>query len=99
MAQARILMLDEPTRGIDVGARSEIYERMYGFAEAGGAVLFASSDMAEVLGVADRIVVMREGCVAGIVPRAEASADVLMRLALPQAASTSSPSDRDVIPA
>ena len=99
MAQARILMLDEPTRGIDVGARSEIYERMYGFAEAGGAVLFASSDMAEVLGVADRIVVMREGSVAGIVPRAEASADVLMRLALPQAASTSSPSDRDVIPA
>ena len=104
MAQARILMLDEPTRGIDVGARSEIYERMYAFAEAGGAVLFASSDMAEVLGVADRIVVMREGCVAGIVPRAEASADVLMRLALPQGAAApsfpdpSSP-DRDTIPA
>lgn len=83
MAQAEVLLLDEPTRGIDVGARSEIYERMYHFAEAGGAVLFASSDMAEVLGVADRIAVMREGRLAAIVPRDEASAERLMRLALP----------------
>ncbi|TKD51834.1 L-arabinose ABC transporter ATP-binding protein AraG [Sphingomonas baiyangensis] len=84
MAGARILLLDEPTRGIDVGARSEIYGHIYGFAEDGGSVLFASSDMAEVLGVADRIVVMCEGRIAGIVDRADATADRLLRLALPE---------------
>jgi L-arabinose transport system ATP-binding protein len=83
MAGARVLLLDEPTRGIDVGARSEIYDHIYAFAEAGGTVLFASSDMAEVLGVADRIVVMREGAVAGEVPRDKATPDLLLRLALP----------------
>lgn len=85
MAEARVLLLDEPTRGIDVGARSEIYDRIYRFAEEGGAVLFASSDMAEVLGVADRIAVMREGRMVAIVPRAEADPETLLRLALPQA--------------
>jgi L-arabinose transport system ATP-binding protein len=95
MAQAQVLLLDEPTRGIDVGARSEIYERMYRFAEDGGAVLFASSDMAEVLGVADRIIVMREGRLSAIVPRAEASAERLMRLALPDSTSTE-PSSTDL---
>ncbi len=83
MADARVLLLDEPTRGIDVGARSEIYDHVYGFAESGGTVLFASSDMAEVLGVADRIVVMREGVVAGTLTRDEATPDRLLRLALP----------------
>ncbi len=83
MAQSRILILDEPTRGIDVGARSEIYERIYRFAEEGGAVLFASSDMAEVLGIADRIAVMREGRLVEIVARDEATAERLLRLALP----------------
>jgi len=83
MADARVLLLDEPTRGIDVGARSEIYDLIYAFAEGGGTVLFASSDMAEVLGVADRIVVMREGAVAGEVPRRYAEPDRLLRLALP----------------
>ncbi|MEH3106858.1 MAG: ATP-binding cassette domain-containing protein [Sphingomonas fennica] len=85
MAEARILLLDEPTRGIDVGARSEIYARMYDFAEAGGTLLVASSDMPEVLGIADRIVVMRDGAVSGILDRAEASAERLLRLALPDA--------------
>jgi L-arabinose transport system ATP-binding protein len=92
MANAGVLLLDEPTRGIDVGARSEIYDHIYAFAEAGGTVLFASSDMAEILGVADRIVVMREGAVAGTVPREAASADRLLRLALPTAA----PSPADI---
>lgn len=89
MASARLLLLDEPTRGIDVGARSEIYDRMYDFAERGGSVLFASSDMAEVLGVADRIAVMRDGCLAAILSRAEATAERLMRLALPETPSPS----------
>ena len=58
---------------------------MYRLAEEGRTILFASSDMPEVMGVADRIVVMREGTVAGIVPRAEATSDTLLRLALPDA--------------
>lgn len=85
LADASILLLDEPTRGIDVGARSEIYGHIYDFAERGGTVLLASSDLPEVLGVADRIVVMRDGAVSGIVPRADATAERLLRLALPDA--------------
>jgi len=84
-ADSRILLMDEPTRGIDVGARSEIYAHMYRLAEEGRTILFASSDMPEVMGVADRIIVMREGRVAGIVPRADATPDRLLRLALPDA--------------
>lgn len=93
LANARILLLDEPTRGIDVGARSEIYRHIYRFAEDGGTVLFASSDMPEVLGVADRIVVMSGGRVTGILDRSDASPDALLRLALQNAASTSQPKD------
>jgi L-arabinose transport system ATP-binding protein len=96
-AGARVLLLDEPTRGIDVGARSEIYELIYRFAEDGGTVLFASSDMAEVLGVADRIAVMREGALAGIISRDEATPAGLLRLALPQGNQASS--NQDAIPA
>jgi L-arabinose transport system ATP-binding protein len=84
-AESRILLMDEPTRGIDVGARSEIYAHMYRLAEDGRTILFASSDMPETMGVADRIVVMREGCIAGIVDRADATPDLLLRLALPDA--------------
>jgi L-arabinose transport system ATP-binding protein len=84
-ADARILLMDEPTRGIDIGARSEIYAHMYRLADAGRTILFASSDMPEVMGVADRIVVMREGRIAGIVERGDATADHLLRLALPDA--------------
>lgn len=82
LAEARILLLDEPTRGIDVGARSEIYGHIYRFAEGGGTILFASSDLPEVMGVADRIVVMSAGRVAGIVDRADATPELLLRLAL-----------------
>ena len=83
MAGADILLLDEPTRGIDVGARAEIYDHLHGFAAGGGAVLFASSDLPEVLGIADRIVVMRDGAVAAILPRGEATPETVLRLALP----------------
>ena len=84
-ADSEILLMDEPTRGIDVGARSEIYGHIYRLVEAGKTVLFASSDMPEVMGVADRIVVMREGVIAGIVDRSEATSELLLRLALPDA--------------
>lgn len=84
-ADARILLMDEPTRGIDVGARSEIYAHIYRLAEEGRTILFASSDMPEVMGVADRIIVMREGGIAGILDRGEATPERLLRLALPDA--------------
>ena len=92
-ADSDILLMDEPTRGIDVGARSEIYDHIYRLAEAGKTVLFASSDMPEVMGVADRIVVMREGAIAGIVGRDEATPDLLLRLALPDAAPDAAAAD------
>lgn len=79
-----VFVMDEPTRGIDVGARAQIYELLYGLAEAGRTVLLVSSDLAEVIGVADRIVVMKEGCIVGELPKAEASPDQLIKLALPR---------------
>lgn len=63
--EMKVILLDEPTRSIDVGAKHEIYNVIYALAAQGVAVLFASSDLPEVLGVADRIVVMREGEIAG----------------------------------
>ena len=68
----RVVIFDEPTRGIDVGSKSEIYRLMRGLADAGVAVLMISSDMEEVIGVSDRIVVMREGRIARL-PRARPS--------------------------
>ncbi|MDQ2986441.1 MAG: L-arabinose ABC transporter ATP-binding protein AraG [Armatimonadota bacterium] len=83
--EVRVLMLDEPTRGIDVGAKREIYEIIYGLAESGVGILIVSSELPEVLGVCDRILVMREGQLVGDVPRAEATQEKIIRLALPQA--------------
>jgi L-arabinose transport system ATP-binding protein len=79
-----VFLMDEPTRGIDVGARAEIYNLLYELAEAGRTVIMVSSDLAEVIGVADRIIVMREGRIAGSVPKADASPDQLIKLALPR---------------
>jgi ribose transport system ATP-binding protein len=80
----RLVIFDEPTRGIDVGSKSEIYRLMRGLANAGVAVLMISSDMEEVIGVSDRIVVMREGRIAGFLARAEFSEENVMRLAVGQ---------------
>jgi len=80
----RLVIFDEPTRGIDVGSKSEIYRLMRGLADAGVAVLMISSDMEEVIGVSDRIVVMREGWIAGFLARAEFSEENVMRLAVGQ---------------
>ena len=63
-APPKVLIFDEPTRGIDVGAKSEIYEPDGALADAGVAVLMISSDMEEVLGMSDRILVMHEGRIA-----------------------------------
>ncbi|MDP1631690.1 MAG: L-arabinose ABC transporter ATP-binding protein AraG [Caulobacter sp.] len=90
-AEAQILLLDEPTRGIDVGSRSEIYSLMYSLAAEGRTLLVVSSDMPEVLGVCDRILVMREGALAGELSREAATPDALLRLALPAASDNGDP--------
>ena len=79
-----VFLMDEPTRGIDIGARSEIYQLLYQLAEAGKTVIVVSSDLAEVIGISDRIMVMREGCIVGEVLKQDATPDRLLRLALPQ---------------
>lgn len=64
-ADTEILILDEPTRGIDVNARSEFYALMNDFVESGGAIIMISSEMPEVIGIANRVIVMREGRISG----------------------------------
>lgn len=78
----KVIIFDEPTRGIDVGAKSEIYRLMRGLADAGVAVLMISSDMEEVIGVSDRVAVMHEGRIAGILERAQCSEENILRLAV-----------------
>jgi ribose transport system ATP-binding protein len=79
--KCRVLILDEPTRGIDVGAKNEIYALMNSLCDRGQAVLMISSELPEVLGVAHRVYVMREGRVVGELTRAEATQERIMQLA------------------
>lgn len=79
--QPKVLMLDEPTRGIDVGAKAEIHGLMDQLAQQGVGVLMISSELPEVLGVADRILVMHEGRITGEFSRDEATQDAIMRAA------------------
>lgn len=78
----KVLILDEPTRGIDVGAKREIHQLMCNFAAKGYGVIMISSEMPEVLGMSDRIIVMHEGYITGELLRAEASQEAVMRLAV-----------------
>jgi ribose transport system ATP-binding protein len=80
-AGARVFLLDEPTRGIDLGAKAEIYDMIRTLAGGGAAVLMASSELEELMGVADRIVVMHRGRIAGELARAEATEERIMHLA------------------
>ncbi len=82
-AGSDIVLLDEPTRGIDVGAKAEIYELIAELAREGKAVVLVSSELPEILGLADRIVVMREGRVSRTFERAEATQEAIMAAALP----------------
>jgi len=77
----KLLMLDEPTRGIDVGAKREIYKLMEKLAGEGMAILFVSSEMEEVLGMADRAYIMHEGKISGELDRNELSEESIMNLA------------------
>ncbi len=77
----KILLLDEPTRGIDVGAKREIYRFISDYASSGKAVIMISSELLEILGMSDRIAVFKEGRLAGVVSRAEATQETLMHLA------------------
>ena len=83
--QPRVVIFDEPTRGIDVGAKNEIYALMRGLADAGVCILMISSDMEEVIGVSDRIAVMHEGAISGVLERPQFSEYNVLRLAIGQA--------------
>ncbi|MBP7002530.1 sugar ABC transporter ATP-binding protein [Amaricoccus sp.] len=78
----RAIVFDEPTRGIDVGAKREIYDILRGLADSGVAILMISSDMEEVIGVSDRIAVMHEGAISGVLERAEFSEQRVLQLAV-----------------
>lgn len=84
--EMKVILLDEPTRGIDVGAKNEIYQLIYALADQGIAVLFASSDLPEVMGLADRILVMREGEIAGELDHNDATEALTLSLAMPKTA-------------
>lgn len=79
--QPRVLLFDEPTRGVDVGARSEIYSLMDHLANQGVAILMISSDMEEVLGMSDRILVLHEGRLAGTLTGPQRTEEAIMHLA------------------
>ncbi len=77
----KLLLLDEPTRGIDIGAKQEIYQLMESLAEQGMAILFVSSEMEEILGMSDRAIVMHEGRITGELDRNELTEESIMQLA------------------
>jgi len=81
MARPKVIVFDEPTRGIDVGAKAEIYLQMNEISRQGVGIIMASSDLPELLGMSDRILVMHEGRIAGEVSRKEATEEAVMRLA------------------
>jgi ribose transport system ATP-binding protein len=80
--EPKAIIFDEPTRGIDVGAKAEIYKLMRNLAKQGVAIWMISSDMEEVLGISDRIAVMHEGKITGEIERDSFSEEAIMHLAV-----------------
>jgi ribose transport system ATP-binding protein len=78
----KVMILDEPTRGIDVGAKAEIYRLMRELADNGAVILMISSDMEEILNVSDRVAVMHEGEITGVLDRADCNEQNVMQLAV-----------------
>jgi ribose transport system ATP-binding protein len=87
----KVMILDEPTRGIDVGAKAEIYRLMRSLAEQGTVILMISSDMEEVLHVSDRVAVMHEGQITGVLERRDCSEENIMQLAVGRAIPAAKP--------
>jgi ABC-type sugar transport system ATPase subunit len=81
LLRPKVLFVDEPTRGVDVGVKREVHALLRELAEQGTAVVVISSELPEVLAVADRILVMREGAITGELARADATEDAILRLA------------------
>ena len=81
VGDVKVIILDEPTRGIDVGAKSEIHKLMTEFARQGMGIIMISSELPEVLGMSDRVVVMQEGVIQGVLNRSEATQESVMKLA------------------
>ena len=82
MTHPKVLILDEPTRGVDVGAKKEIYQLINTFKKEGMSIILVSSDLLEILGMSDRIVVMHEGNICGEFAVAEANQENVMACAL-----------------
>jgi rhamnose transport system ATP-binding protein len=82
LTEPAVLILDEPTQGIDVAAKAEIHSLMMGLAEQGTAILMISSELPEILGMSDRVAIMRDGTVVEVLDRAEASAERVLAAAL-----------------
>jgi ABC-type sugar transport system ATPase subunit len=76
----KVLIVDEPTRGIDVGAKVEVHNLLFEMAASGVAVIAISSELPEILAISDRIVTMREGRLTGEVVRKDATEEILMKL-------------------
>ena len=85
MENPNLLILDEPTKGIDVGAKYSIYEIMNELATNGYAIIMVSSEMPEVLGMADRVVVMRNGRVSGIMENKDLTQEMILEHSLKSA--------------
>jgi len=85
-AHCKVIILDEPTRGIDVGAKAEIYHLMRNLAEAGAGIVMVSSELPEILGMSDRILVMREGQIAAELAPGDATENLILRHAMGEAA-------------
>jgi rhamnose transport system ATP-binding protein len=84
MTDARVLILDEPTQGVDVGAKAEIHTLIGDLVERGVAILMISSELPELIGMCDRVAVMRGGALSGVLPGAEATAPRILAMALGQ---------------
>ena len=82
LTQPRVLLLDEPTRGIDVGAKLEVYELINRLTAAGQAIVLVSSELGELVGMSDRIVMLCEGRIGGTFDRSEATQERLLAAAM-----------------
>ena len=86
--EMKVVIMDEPTKGVDVGAKAEIYSIMGDLAKQGYAIILISSEMPEILGMADRIVVMCNGRITGILPRGNVTQEQILDLAMEKGTTT-----------